>query len=390
MNAEFWPVGAPSSQGLPMKVADISTHLLTDWVPSLPVSVSSSFVGWPPYLIDSIPLHTYKVLSLAKVAGRSERQWKGFLSWMLGVAGTRHVLANEKYRWIAPLSAFYEDAVQDVDLSRWPSLYLPGALSASRPANSKLRLRPDYVAIRSSAGATVLDWAVAESKGTRRSLAKLPKCPLKWYNQARNIELAVNGKPLTVQRHLVVATRVNPNGERPTTRRIQIRAWNSNSAAESGLPPEAFLEVATAHLFGVFRNLRLHDNAQAIAWAPWRLNYVDPDRVRATGPDRRELVGRAQIELQEFVRRPQSAPDSGLMFVQSDAGSLEAELAGPLMRLVAALQNARSSSQAVRALTEADIQLDELEQQHGEEQTSELERRLPIGLTLRFPERRSL
>jgi hypothetical protein len=39
------------------------------------------------------------------------------LSWMLGVAGARHILASEGYRWIAPLSAFYPDAVQAVDLS---------------------------------------------------------------------------------------------------------------------------------------------------------------------------------------------------------------------------------------------------------------------------------
>src|SRR5687768_3901868 len=108
MNAEYWGVGSNASTALPMSTGDVSKHLLADWVPSMPVSVSSSFIGWPPYLLASVSFQKYNVLSLGAVAGRSERQWKGFLSWMLGVAGTRHVLASENYRWIAPLSAFYE------------------------------------------------------------------------------------------------------------------------------------------------------------------------------------------------------------------------------------------------------------------------------------------
>ena len=87
MNVEFWGVGSTASSTLPMTYAHICSHLLSDWVPSLPVNVRSSFVGWPPFLIDVVQYWNGDFLTLRPEAGRSERQWKGFLSWMLGVAG---------------------------------------------------------------------------------------------------------------------------------------------------------------------------------------------------------------------------------------------------------------------------------------------------------------
>src|SRR5262249_50610263 len=144
---EYWSVGTSPSSLLPMSTGDVSRHLLMDWVPSLPVNVSASFIGWPPYLLRPVAFNKKNILSLAERAGRSERQWKGFLSWTLGVAGTRHVLKNEGYRWIAPLSAFYDDAIQPVDLASWPSAFKPGVVIASKPRGSRIAIRPDYLAI---------------------------------------------------------------------------------------------------------------------------------------------------------------------------------------------------------------------------------------------------
>jgi hypothetical protein len=389
MNAEFWAVGSTASTPLPMSTGDVSKHLLTDGIPSMPVSVSSSFVGWPPYLLASVSFQKYNVLSVGAVAGRSERQWKGFLSWMLGVAGTRHVLALEKYRWIAPLSAFYEDAVQDVDVSNWPSSFLPGVLSARRPTKSTLRLRPDYLAIRSSGGLSkpsAIGWAVAESKGTRRSLASLRKCPANWRDQARNIELRFRGRPLTIKRHLVVATRVNPNGWRPTTRRIQIRVWNSTSQSDLVLPFEAVLDVAAAHLFGLFRNLRLHENAQAIAWAPWRRQYGVVAENSEAKPAESALLDRANSELREF-RSEQARKEPLVVPLQSDSGPIEVEIAEPLMSFARSLQRATTMNEAVTVMAEAEGRLDEWERRHTDEDESRRERFLPIGVTIRFPDR---
>ena len=74
------------------------------------------------------------------------------------------------------------------------------------------------------------------------------------------------------------------------------------------------------------------------------------------------------------------------MFVQSDAGPLEVEITATLMRLVLSLQKATTTDEALGALTEADVLLDELEHNHDERQ-SDGERQLPIGMTIRFPGR---
>jgi hypothetical protein len=120
MFVEFWGVGQTRPTLLPMTTFDIAGHLVADWVPSLPPSVGSSFIGWPEFLIEQIPFNGRSVLALRSKAGRSERQWKAVLSWMQGVTGARHVLASESYRWIAPLSAFYPEAVQPVDIGPGP------------------------------------------------------------------------------------------------------------------------------------------------------------------------------------------------------------------------------------------------------------------------------
>jgi hypothetical protein len=106
-----------------MTTSEVSGHLLADWVPSLPVAVGPSFIGWPPYLLDAANINGKDLILVRAEAGRSERQWKSFLSWMLGVAGARHVLASEGYRWVAPVSAFYTGAVQSVDLSAWNPMF---------------------------------------------------------------------------------------------------------------------------------------------------------------------------------------------------------------------------------------------------------------------------
>jgi len=99
MFVELWTVGARAPSLEAMSTNDISAHLAADWVPSLPSAVGSAFIGWPPFLIDTVALDGAPALALREEAGRSERQWKSVLSWMLAVAGTRHFLT------LAPLCA---------------------------------------------------------------------------------------------------------------------------------------------------------------------------------------------------------------------------------------------------------------------------------------------
>ena len=322
---EFWPVGASQVAWLSMNANDVTTHLLADWVPSLPVNVSSSFAGWPPHLLLPIQLQSRDVLSLAQFAGRSERQWKGFLSWMLGVAGARHFLSHEQYRWIAPLSAFYDDAVQSVDIdAQWPDAFVPGRLVASRPAGSAVRHRPDYIALRSGSATGDLDCAIAEAKGTQDTLRSL--CPAPWRVQVRNVQLHLDSKPLPIPRHIVIATRVNPNATLPKTRRLQVRAWNSSEARTRGSnQSDAAVEIAAAHLFGFFRNLRLYQNARAIALAPWRReSWQAAQRRNPDSPATVRLLSSAAADLRELAQPGEPAsPGNVVRSIETHLGSVD-------------------------------------------------------------------
>jgi hypothetical protein len=59
-------------------------------------------LGWPQYLLEEKEIYyERKALILSHSASGTERQWKGMLSWMLGVSGARHYLQRDGYRWIA-------------------------------------------------------------------------------------------------------------------------------------------------------------------------------------------------------------------------------------------------------------------------------------------------
>lgn len=298
MFVDFWDVGATAPTAVRMSTGDICLHLLADWVPSLPASVGTSFIGWPPFLLESRSFNGRDVMTIHKLAGRTERQWKSVLSWMLGIAGTRHVLRLLGYRWIAPLSAFYPDAAQFVDLSQWHVSFPRSSIVADRDPQSASRLRPDYVALRSTGGGTY-DWAVAESKGTKVYLGSKTNCPRHWANQARNVVLYVNDGLISIPRHFVIATRVNPNASRASTRRIQLRAWNHREqldAVAGTLPPGACADIASAHLFGLFRGLGLRENAIAIALSVQARSEVRQSRSphalrrRGVGSDQRKFL----------------------------------------------------------------------------------------------------
>ena len=175
MFVEFWDVGAVTPSSLPMTVYELCGHLATDWVPSLPASVSSAFVGWPPFLIRPLRFGGSEFLALRGEAARSDRQWKGVLSWMLGIAGARHFLESENYRWVAPLSAFYPNAAGSVDLPGWNMSFPQSSIVVRRALGSRSRLRPDYMALRRNGSRNSYEWVVAEAKGTGLNLAKRSK-----------------------------------------------------------------------------------------------------------------------------------------------------------------------------------------------------------------------
>jgi hypothetical protein len=388
MFVEFWDVGATQSSLLAMDAADVSNHLVADWIPSLPVNLSASFIGWPPILLETVLFDGQGVLSICRAAGRSERQWKSVLSWMLGVAGTRHFLARDGYVWIAPLSAFYREAVQDVDLSAWNPSFPVGVVEATLPADSRSRLRPDYLAIRPRGDS--LEWAVVESKGTRKCMTSARECPPRWYQQARNIVVKVNGMPMDVPRHVVVATRVNPQAERERTRRVQIRAWNSaTESRELSLPPEAAADIAAAHVFGLFKNLRLWENARAVASAPWRRSRASLEGVSSFTPEAsRRLRESAELEFKQRTERrtdPIDEEQSDVVPIATDLGPVEIEISAPLARFAHRMQTADTGADAVVALREANAQLERWQRTRLPRTDEHRVAVLPIGVQVRLP-----
>jgi hypothetical protein len=349
MHVQYWPVGASSPDDLPLSLNELARHLIADWVPSLPVTLGPFFFGWPAHLIESIALNGTDHWSLHKRVRGTERQWKGVLSWMLGVVGTRHVLAREGYSYIAPLSAFYSGR-EEVDLSDWHPGYPPSLLHADRDPKSGARLRPDYLALRLQPGTVAVEWASVEAKGTANAIANLPTCPASWSKQARNVVVEFDGKPLQLDRNLVVATRSNPNAVRPPTRCIQVRAWNRAERAAVRPPLEAAAEVAAAQLFGLCRNVGLRGCAQSIALAA-RLRSMDLGRsVPAhTRGDLRELAPRAADELRKLtgVEGPlKEELPRGRMVVSTDLGDVDVEIESETVSLIRALGSAETGKAA--------------------------------------------
>jgi hypothetical protein len=271
MHIHYWPVGHGSPLPCPLTHDQISGYLVEDWVPSLVPPPGSMFFGWPSSLIEPVDVGGTHHWSLDSVLGTTERQWKSVISWMLGVAGARHLLAEEGYRWIAPVSAFFPSA-RSATVAHWHPMFPPGAVGVTGQTRQpgrpiRTNLRPDYIAIRPRRVTGRRGWAAVEAKGTDQALGSPLKsrCPASWRRQAWNIRVTLHGAPIRVPRHLVVATRINPNAKKKATRCLQLRGWNSADTLPPEPPAPLVVEVAAAHLFGLCVNLGLWWNARAIA-----------------------------------------------------------------------------------------------------------------------------
>jgi hypothetical protein len=308
---------------------------------------------------------------------------------MLGVAGTRHVLTSEGYRWIAPLSAFYPGAIQAVDLSTWNTSFPQSSIVATRKSGSTSRLFPDYLALRPASSGGSYEWAVAEAKGTKISLKSTSSCPTEWSNQVRNVVVKVNGAEIEIPRHLVIATRVNPNAKRAWARRLQVRAWNRTVTVEAGLSSEAAVDIAAAHLFGFFRGAHLRENATAIALsvqmrAASREGKLNP-KIRA---DAQRAADLAEQEISERGGRLSSqanVPGSTILQLDTDSGPIRIELAEPLIAFSRTLRQSETVESAAAALHEVDSRLNAWEKSRERDRTDRDMAVLPFGAQLHFP-----
>lgn len=393
-NVPYWGVGQNSPIDTQFTHADVSAHLLADWAPMLPTSASASFIGWAPFLMESHLDGKTDYLTLNKIAGRTERQWKVFLSWMLGVAGTRHVLAQEGYTWVAPLSAFYPTNVQAVDLTQWNPAFPPSRVSITRKPKSK-SLLPDYIALRTPPGAKA-SWAIVESKGTSASLESM-KCPAAWRQQVECAVVNVDGSKVKVQRHIVVATRSNPNAKRPGTRRLQIRAWNDDDDTSPEPAAVAEADIVAASLFGLCCSLQLRQNAIAIALAVEARAALAK---AATGPNTEEdqrggqLNAAADAELSQVLHAHRVGGQKwslGRIERTTDIGSFAIQVEAATVNLIRSVRSERDEVRLAGAIrdTESELQSWRNSAKGRRSQSSEQDvADLPMGVEVRSTRRR--
>jgi len=299
MKVQYIPVGKKQVEDLSWTPHDIATSLLEDWLPTMPLNVGTTFFGWPNHIILELNAPNQGYMAIQRSLSTTDRQWKGVISWMLGIAGARRVLRQEGYRWIAPASAFYPRSKGQLN-PQWPNQFPRTEMIIDRLQGSKSRFRPDYLALRQVGGGYEL--AAVEAKGTAMSIAKSTrdKCPDDWREQVRNITLTLKGVPVYIARHIVVATRVNPtNSPKPSSRMLALRAWNS---ANEGREPDPFVVVAIviANLFGFLHNIGLPETANALAkkltdWSseksePLKIDDLDGGKIFPPPPFPVELV----------------------------------------------------------------------------------------------------
>lgn len=195
-----------------------------------------------------------------------EKQWKQTTSWMIGVAFCHFVAELEGYCWWAPVSAFTTAKRKKfVAIDYWTKFLLVAECLVQQPTPALSNLYPDYVLARTKKSSSMkAEISFAESKGDKRAIKNLTTPHRVWSNQSKNAEFIYNGTPIIAAQHLLVATRVNPGAEKPKTRKIQVRAWNSR-AVETNVTKSAFRAVLAAHYIGVCKRLDLNMNTELIA-----------------------------------------------------------------------------------------------------------------------------
>jgi hypothetical protein len=146
----------------------------------------------------------------------------------------------------------------------------------------------------------------------------------------------------------------------------------------------------------MFRALRLRENAVALALsvqlrAERRRErgtlLLEGDRERETEALLHDARPRAHAEL--AARRQQTSKVGGMRVVvasiDTDRGTVEVEIAEPLLALAERLQEAPTEEEAALAVHKADTELERLQRERSAE-PDQHETRGPIGLEIRLPE----
>jgi len=369
MNVRYIPIAGKNDQALPLTTQDVSNFLLADWLPNLPFPVAPSFFGWPAHILVQSTSDKVDYLTIHPAICQTERQWKSMVSWMLGVAGARKVLSELGYRWVAPASAFYPEAIEPISI-RWPNNFPRTSLTVTDDPEITSRLRPDYLALKPGGEGGAYSLCAAEAKGTKRAILSSSHfaCPGNWKSQVCNIQLAINGIVTAIPRHIVIATRVNPNAKRDKTRQLSIRAWNSEDRDLSKMQDaQGIVPIVLAHLYGFYRNIGDTGIASELAQSCSRI-----------ASSSKKLGSDEDVNLERDGRLFFESPREERILGQEFPVTIK--LSDELMRLTKKLIVANGVEEAVSAVIDADSELDEWNSR--ERSPQERGKRLSFGVEI--------
>ncbi len=227
MQIEYYPPRSKAPVFKKVSAEDLAGYLGTEWIP-----------GTPRSFIDSLTEIIGTILTRVKLNGSvdswcvnadvadTDRQWRGVTSWIIGVAFARDVMESEGYSWWSPVSGFSGTvSTGKTKTGRWMP-WIPRSLYSVEKLGTKSNLLPDYTACRLSGDGT-FQYAFVESKGTKNNIQNKHLAPADWLNQVNNAKLLFRERIAPVAHRYVVATRINPDAKRANTRRIIVRAWDS-------------------------------------------------------------------------------------------------------------------------------------------------------------------
>ena len=332
----YYPPSPTSDDKPNASLAQLATNVVTDWMPGVPNSVASSFSDLLGEMLKPEAIDGEDLWIVGPQMTGFEKQWKQVSSWILGVAFCRKVIEDLGYRWWAPVSAF--NSKHRTTFTRHWTAEIPATDCVVKKTNSSI-LFPDYVLARTKSDGSGFEVSFAESKGCTKSLTGLVHAPTDWKNQAQNGIFLFCKVPQPITQYLLIATRVYPLGQRPKTRRIQVRAWNAKDP-DARVSFEALRDVMVAHYFGVCERIGLQANAQLLAIANFVPTTAAEQFLKRLSSREERLLGQARLELQAEQLGQTSIYTSGRRSLYRVAeNTIRIGLSQPATNLIRALQS---------------------------------------------------
>jgi hypothetical protein len=354
MQIEFYDVGATAPQNVPISLARLATFLVTDWIPTRPAELAA---GFTPLLARALQDNSGRWMANDGIKS-FEKQWRQVTSWMIGVAFTRDTVERLQYPFIAPVSAFTGGlSGPSTATPQWANFYARLESRIEKPTPPLSRLFPDYVVGRFDPATNSRAIAFVESKASRGTEALGTQAPDQWYRQARNAEFWWGDRLVAPERNLVVATRVNPWAVRKPTRRVVVRAWNSEAQVE---PPawDVMRELILAHYYGLFQSLGLSGFCEILESAFGELSPAEWQRpIQEAASEQLELHRVAPTNREVRLRRRAEAFELGGVRLRV---GLEPTIGDGLQRLLDP-----DPEQAVRGFAEWQSRVSRERQQRG-------------------------